>query len=111
MFSNPANRNNSQLGNFSQGNIFNNTSIGQDTNMFGNFNPNNPNVFTNQNSSMFQNSSVPQNNIEGAMGQSNPMFGQNNNSGNQGGNFLQNFALKSASPPVGVNPSLLAPRK
>ena len=79
--------------------------------MFGNFNQSSPNVFTKENYKMFQNLSVPQNNMEGAMGQSNSMFGQDNNSGNQGGNFLQNFAPKSASPPVGVNPSLLAPRK
>jgi hypothetical protein len=79
-----------------------------------NFNQGSQNIFSsvaNQSTNIFQNSSVPHSKLEGAMGQSNSMFSQSNNAGNQGASFLQNFAAKSVNPPVGVNPSLLAARK
>lgn len=114
LFNNPNSVNSSQTSNFSQGNIFSNTSTGQGTSMFSNFNQNSPNIFTsraNQSAHTFQNSLAPQSNLEGGIAQSNSIYSPSNKTGNQGGNFLQNFVPKSTSPPVGVNPSLLAPRK
>ena len=77
-------------------NIFNNLNT---TANQGNSYSNTANTSSNNS---FNNSNVPNNSVG--------MFGQPN--GNTGGNFLQGFAPKAPTNlPVGMNPSLLAPRK